>query len=203
MHAADHRQLTELDVLSPAAAKILRDGPPGKYAELLVRGGSEPQAKKSLGHLQPRDLLAVPIQDMDDAQAMLAGFWLWFDDLHASHRIAQDIPSPTGCFWHAIMHRREGDFSNAKYWYARCQSHRVNRLLGAVTSSVVGNAPPDAAITHLTAGEWDGAAFVDFVESVYRKPEDPRHAIAVHLQQAEWCALFHHCALAAAGMPLE
>jgi hypothetical protein len=200
---AEHRHLTELDVLSPSVATILRDGPPGRYAELVVTGPAAAETRKRLGHLQPKDLLTVPIRDMESAQAMLAGLWLWFDDLESSHRIAQDIASPTGCFWHAIMHRREGDFSNARYWYTRCQAHRVNHLLGAVTSAVVGSAPADARITHLIAGEWDGSAFASFVESVHRHPNDPRRAIAVHLQQAEWRALFHHCALAAAGSPLE
>jgi hypothetical protein len=199
----EHRQLTELDVLSASVATILRDGPPEKYSALVVTSDPGPEAKKRLGQLQVKDLLAVAIKDEESARAMLAGLWLWFDDLDTGHRIAQDIPSPTGCFWHAIMHRREGDFSNARYWYARCRAHRANRLLGAVTSCAVGNAPPDAGITHLIAGDWDGSAFVDLVESVHRSSRDPRHAIAVRLQQAEWRTLFQHCALAAAGHPLD
>jgi hypothetical protein len=41
--------------------------------------------------------------------ACRAGLLLWNDDLDASHTIAQDIEDVTGSYWHAIMHRREGD----------------------------------------------------------------------------------------------
>ena len=34
-----------------------------------------------------------------------------------AHKIAQDIPGPEGAWVHAYLHRREGDESNAAYWY--------------------------------------------------------------------------------------
>jgi hypothetical protein len=45
---------------------------------------------------------------------------LWQDakgDWDAAHRIAQDIHSPDGAWIHAYLHRKEGDPSNATYWY--------------------------------------------------------------------------------------
>ncbi len=195
--------ISELDVLSPLAATILHDGPPQRYTALVVTGVTPAEATRVLGGITPEALLQKPARDLDDAKAMLAGFWLWFDALDESHRIAQDIASPTGSFWHAIMHRREGDFSNAKYWYGRCGGHRVNRILGAVAPSLVGAHATDPLLQHLASGGWDGGALVDLVQSIYRRPEDPRHAVAVRLQQAEWQAIFNHCALAAAGSPLD
>ena len=197
------RQITELDVLAVPVVTILRQGPPGGYRQLVVSSPAPASESASLSTLRPERLLDVPMRDLDDAKAMLAGLWLWFDRLEESHRIAQDIPSPTGNFWHAILHRREGDFSNAKYWYGRCRGHRVNHILGAVTASLVGGAGHSSVLKHLSAGEWDGSAFVDLVEMVHQNPSDPRFAVAVRLQQAEWHALFHHCALAASGSPLD
>jgi len=37
----------------------------------------------------------------------------------AAHRIAQDIDDNTGSWIHAYLHRKEGDLSNAGYWYRR------------------------------------------------------------------------------------
>lgn len=197
------RQITELDVLSVSAATILRQGPPGGYRRLIVTSPGSSKDSALLSQLRPEQLLDVPVRDPDDAKAMLAGLWLWFDRLEESHRISQDIASPAGSYWHAILHRREGDFSNAKYWYARCRGHRVNHILGAVTSSLVGDAGNSSILKHLGAGEWDGSAFADLVEMVHENPSDPRFAVAIRLQQAEWYALFHHCALAASGSPLD
>jgi len=57
--------------------------------------------------------------------AFRAGLWLLAGDLDASHEISQSDHSPQGSFWHGIMHRREGDFSNAKYWLRRIGRHKV------------------------------------------------------------------------------
>jgi hypothetical protein len=57
--------------------------------------------------------------------ACLSGLWLVAGDIHRSHEISQDLPSAEGSFWHGIMHRREGDYGNAKYWFRRVGQHPV------------------------------------------------------------------------------
>jgi len=49
---------------------------------------------------------------------------LWHDargDWQAAHGVAQDVKDDTGSWVHAYLHRKEGDLSNAAYWYARAQ----------------------------------------------------------------------------------
>jgi hypothetical protein len=36
-----------------------------------------------------------------------------------AHSIAQDIETPDAAWVHAYLHRKEGDASNADYWYRR------------------------------------------------------------------------------------
>jgi hypothetical protein len=70
---------------------------------------------------------------------------LWHDaqgHWDAAHRIAQDIDDETGAWVHAYLHRKEGDASNAAYWYGRAKrdvargrlddewDHIVSALLG-------------------------------------------------------------------------
>jgi len=38
-----------------------------------------------------------------------------------AHNIVQkDEEGEFACWIHAVLHRQEGDLSNARYWYARC-----------------------------------------------------------------------------------
>jgi hypothetical protein len=127
---------------------------------------------------------------------MLAGLWLWHDWLHESHVISQGIATPSGSFWHAIMHRREGDFSNGKYWYARVGTHPVFEALGQQAGSIVNSFPADNSVLRILAAGWKPAAWVDLVESVHESPADPRYAVAVQLQHLEWRLLFGYCSRA-------
>lgn len=54
---------------------------------------------------------------------LAAALWLYVDDLDRSHAVSQGIESATGSYWHGIMHRREGDFSNSRYWHRRAAGH--------------------------------------------------------------------------------
>ena len=192
------------DVLTPVADRILRASSGGRedsYTRLVVRGPGSAEGKKLLQQVKPEQLLARPVADREAADALLAGLWLWHDWLDESHTISQSIASPTGSFWHAIMHRREGDFSNSKYWYARCRSHPVLRLIAARATEVLKGDLIDARRAGgLLREGFDTYAFVELVESVHDRPKDPSYAAAVKLQQLEWQELFGACARAAVGV---
>jgi hypothetical protein len=102
-------------------------------------------------------------------------------------------------YWHAIMHRREGDFSNIKYWYARCANHPSLAVLAAQAPALVHGLPADKSLLRVVMNGWSAPAFVDLVEAVHQHPDDPRHRAAVELQKLEWRVLFDHCTRAAAG----
>ena len=68
--------------------------------DLLPRSGASKEAHR---------LAAVAVETISEP-ALRAGIWLYVDDLDQSHRVSQTVHTPTGSYWHAIMHRREGDF---------------------------------------------------------------------------------------------
>jgi len=181
------------DIAASVVAAVLRDAGDAAYGRLVVTGPTPSAARPALYSVAPAQLISRPVKHADDARAALAGLWLWFDALDECHQIAQQIASPTGSFWHAIMHRREGDFSNAKYWYHRCDGHHVLKLMGAVASSLAGEFSSDRTVARALVGGWNADGFVDLVAAVHDKPSDPRHELAVRLQRLEWKGLFDYC----------
>jgi hypothetical protein len=188
------------DALAPAAHEILNLDKAAAYQQLVVTGGGNESAAVLLRAITPEQLLIKPLVSRLDADAMLAGLWLWHDWLDSSHTISQSISNATGSFWHAIMHRREGDFSNAKYWYARCTSHPVLQTMTPFVNDILHPLPADKSYLRLTQGSWNPNAFVDLAEELHRRPAtDPRHNVAIALQKLEWRLLFDHCTRAATG----
>jgi hypothetical protein len=65
---------------------------------------------------------------------------LWYDargDWDAAHKVAQDIDSKSGSLIHAYLHRKEGDLSNASYWYRRAGRPVANDSLEEEWSRLV------------------------------------------------------------------
>lgn len=96
-----------------------------------------------------------------------AGLWLYVDVLDRSHVISQSLEDATGAYWHAIMHRREGDFSNSHYWLDRAGKHPAADIPG-----------------------YDPRAFVE--EVARRHALNPPELVQV--QRDEWASLFAWCA---------
>lgn len=51
--------------------------------------------------------------------ALLALWWAGRDDWQRAHEVAQEIETRDGSWVHAMLHRQEGDLTNAGYWYRR------------------------------------------------------------------------------------
>lgn len=188
-----------IDTLSSIGRKILKLDVEKAYVDLVVSGSGNLAARDMLEMLGPADLIDGPIVSPDDADGVMSGLWLRHNWLDQSHRISQGIESSNGSFWHAIMHRREGDFSNSKYWYRRVGDHPLYATLGARVTDLTNPLPADKSIYRLVAHGWDPAAYVDLVEQVHDSPQDPRHRICVSIQEIEWQTLFEHCTRAASG----
>jgi hypothetical protein len=66
---------------------------------------------------------------------------LWHDghgDWNTAHEVAQDVPDPDGAWVHAYLHRKEGDASNAAYWYRRASQPVCRESLEAEWEGIVG-----------------------------------------------------------------
>ena len=60
-----------------------------------------------------------------------AGLWLYVGDWERAHEACQRDEAATAD-WHAVIHRREGDYSNALYWHNRAgTSDSLTRALAA------------------------------------------------------------------------
>lgn len=65
---------------------------------------------------------------------------LWHDakgDWGEAHRIAQDVSGADGAWVHAYLHRKEGDPSNARYWYRQAGQPEATDLLDAEWARIV------------------------------------------------------------------
>ena len=65
---------------------------------------------------------------------------LWHEakgDWDEAHRIAQDVSGADGAWVHAYLHRKEGDPSNARYWYRQAGKSEATQTLGDEWTRIV------------------------------------------------------------------
>ena len=138
-----------------------------------------------------------PVRHREMARACLAGLWLYHDFLDESHRISQSLHGREGSYWHGIMHRREGDFANAKYWFRRTGPHPIHEALNLGARSVVREIDADAA-SLASSSTWDPAAFVDLCAGACAGQNEAAD-LCRRIQEREWRLLFDYCYRRATG----
>lgn len=128
---------------------------PGRIFDATITGVIEALTPRTLG-----------MREGDFFRCIQSALHLWNDDLDRSHTISQEIHTPTGSYLHGIMHRREPDYENSKYWFRRVGEHPAFGLLLPNAKVLAGKHTADPFAKRLAvAPRWDPFAFVDACES--------------------------------------
>lgn len=174
---------------SPAFAELLAQ----PRVMVLDQGAPNHQAKPLLEALTLNSAFGDhPIADRDMAAACLSAVWLYHDFHDRSHALSQDIHSTTGSYWHGIMHRREPDYWNSKYWFAKVGQHPIFPDLAAAANQAADEANLSDAIASVTSrGQWDAAAFVDLCEQAASE-KGALETLCQEIQSLEWWLLFDY-----------
>ena len=139
-----------------------------------------------LRQMNAENLFMVKVGNLDAARCCLAGLWLHHDYLDEAHAVARR-PTPSGSYWHGIMHRREPDPSNAAYWFRRVGKHPIFEPLGQAAQGLMDDVPLP----------WSPFWFIDRCSDAMRRqgPDMPLRLV----QKQEWELLFDFCAKEAIG----
>ena len=149
------------------------------------------------------DLAAVvdrPVASRTDLQAVRAGLLQMHDLLDESHEASQSIEGAgrraAGDYWHAIMHRREPDYGNARYWFRRVGRHPLQHDLQTLAAAVLSQSAADLAETwkpKLGIGtEWNSFGFVEMCEQAARDEDSPLGLATRRIQWHEMLLLLRH-----------
>lgn len=135
--------------------------------------------------------------------AIKAGLFLLNESLDKSHEIAQEITNATGSYWHALMHRMEGDYSNAKYWFNDVGHHPIfSNLIQCVRDNLSHKdfmELENEALRHklevlVTSPVWNPYVFIDVIEIQVSLVQNPTiDSWLRNIQRSEMQLLLQYC----------
>src|SRR5690606_3677739 len=120
-----------------------------------------------------------------EALALRSALLLWNGDLDGSHTLSQELHTPTGSLLHGMMHRMEGDYWNAEYWFRRVGAHPCYADI-AREASALGRA-------YVQNGLWEPFAFNRAVERALRDGDAAEIGKLEQVQRAELTAVVAYC----------
>jgi hypothetical protein len=172
-----------------SVARVLAlDGNGQRLPSLTCGPCSSPEARTLLKTLKPSDLFPR----ISEAEAPMAGLWLYFSCFEEAHDLVNNCKSKEGELWHAILHRQEPDSGNAAYWFRQVGVHPLFPKLAASANKILERLP-DA---EFRVGRWDPFSFIAFCDRARDQPGSTQELAAREIQRAEWQLLFDYGARA-------
>jgi hypothetical protein len=166
----------------PSILTLLETAEP-PHMTMKPRAGtlSVAQIEQQLPALIPGDM---PRQSRELAKAAIL---LWHDHFDASHEIAQDIENADGSLLHGILHRREPDLMNARYWFRRLgNAHPSFECVMAKIKIALLTARVDLVARQIAPNDkWHPLVFVDFLESCQKHNDPAYDQLLRQIQSAE------------------
>jgi len=171
IRASSNRSLAVVLPETPPTNEPVEDAIELPALAAVTPGESRDWLPAHVSKLQDADLVPE-IGNRHDVVALKAGLLQLHDYLDESHDLSQSVQGEgeqqAGDYWHAIMHRREPDDSNAKYWFRRVGRNPVYSALADRADSLLSQCESTAAASWKkrlrAANGWDPFAFVDLCE---------------------------------------
>lgn len=158
---------------TPAIAEVIEKLEAGNPLPTLVpQDVWSPELTDALASSSLDDLFqGKSVKNTTFGEAIKSGLLLWNDALDESHTISQELGNQTGSYWHGIMHRREPDYSNSKYWFGRVGTHPIFPALRERALAILKEIPnPSDALANIAQmieadGNWDAYQFIDWCQA--------------------------------------
>lgn len=160
---SDPVHFVESDV---SAVSLLRRWPS------LTTLASEPTATRFRDFIASLPILTAK-PNSPDTVSVRAGLLLLNDFFDESHSCSQSMEGHQNAdYWHAILHRREPDYGNAKYWFRQVGRHANFAELAQQVTTMFARAAGslEAKLEYwqprlVTANGWEPFVFVDLCEA--------------------------------------
>ncbi len=167
------------------------------YSEMIDRLLLQPGLLQKLIPTEPLDRAWVRRVVAADAQEITGGATLAqppmlpllrggllyaLDALDLAHVPFQEESSDLGSYWHGMLHRREGDFDNARYWFRRAGALPFFARLHSVAA--------ESSALMARQANWDPYAFTGECEQLRHGSEETEKL--PELQRAEFEAVFDY-----------